>query len=107
MPEITPCTNCPQFFQELSSCTVSRSRAILRVPDSAQLATHEVGAEVGTFRHSGDALPSARPGAAGDAHAAQLQGRRGGGAGRDVRGRARIRPAVRAQVGASVGGALG
>lgn len=107
MPEITPPTYCPQFSQELSPCTASRYTALLIVPRSAQLAAHEAGAEEGTFRHCRDALPSARPAAAGDAHAARLLGRRGDGAGRDVRGRARIWPAVRAQVGASVGGALG
>lgn len=74
--------------------------------DSALLATHGAGTEEGTVRHRGDAFPSARLGAArGRARRPALGPQRGrGGTSGEC---ARIRPAARAQVGASVGGALG
>ncbi|XP_039743441.1 BRISC and BRCA1-A complex member 2 isoform X2 [Pteropus medius] len=59
MPEITPPTNCPSFFQELSRCTASHYRALSIVPDSALLATYDTRTEEGTFRRCGDAFPSA------------------------------------------------
>lgn len=87
MPEITPPTNCPSFFQELSPCTAPQYRALLIVPDSALLDMQEASAEEGTFRHCGDARlsgPGARtpPGfwsaegagrTSGDAHASGLR----------------------------------
>lgn len=85
MPEITPPTKCPSFFQELSRCTASHYRALMIVADSALLATYDTRAEEGTFRRYGDAFPSARLRGAGartppGSRAAEGAGRTSGGA---------------------------